>query len=189
MLVALSPRTCWDRFIPEVRRSAALLAVTAAAGAVLPAASLAIERWSGVRPRPSYLVVFFVTSWLLMVSMSLVEYVGIRFFGGRRGWRIDERVAACVVSHAAVGWVALGALAAVGWQVANILARDGTIKMRYTVAGTPVHSAGLILAGTLVAGILVYELIVYNGVRRMRFANSSDGDGPTAAPPEAGGDA
>lgn len=171
-LVALSPRACWGGFVPEVRRSVGLLVVTTGTAAALIAASLLIDRITGIRPKPDYVAGFFLTAWLLMIALSVIEYLGIRFFGGRRGWRIDAPVAACVVSHAGVGWLGAAALVAGAWQGGNALRNAHAIPQFVSIAGAAVQSVVLGLALSAVLGIVVYELFVYSGVRAMRFANA-----------------
>ncbi|MFM9958021.1 MAG: hypothetical protein ACKVZJ_08080 [Phycisphaerales bacterium] len=173
--VATSPRVCWAGFAPDVRRSLGFLVVTSGVGAAIPALGLFYSRFSGISPRPGYVGGFFLTGWLLMLSMSLVEFMGIRFFGSRRGWRVDAAVAACVVSHAAVGWLACGVLVALAWQLSNALVWSGRVSIYAVTTPTPVQTNVVALAIALLAGIVSYETLVFFGVRRMKFANAPRG--------------
>lgn len=171
VLVA-SPRACWGGFVPEVRRSLGFLVLTSGVGAAVPALGLFYSELSGVHPRPGYVGGFFLTGWVLMLAMSFVEFMGIRFFGARRGWRVDSAVAACVVSHAAVGWLACGVLVASAWQVSNALVWSGRVSVYALTKPTPVQTNVIALAGALVLGIVAYETLVFFGVRRMKYANA-----------------
>lgn len=169
--IAREPRACWDRFAPEVRRSLGFLVLTAGVGAAVPALGLFYARFSGVHPRPRYVGGFFLTGWLLMLAMSLIEFIGIRFFGARRGWRVDAPVAACVVAHASVGWLACGVLVASAWQISNALVWSGRVGVYAITSPTPVQTNVVALAAALLLGIIAYESLVFFGERRMKFAN------------------
>lgn len=157
-----------------MRRSLGFLVVTSGLGAAIPALGLLYTGFSGVASRGSYIFGFFMTGWIVMLALSMIEFLGIRFFGGRRGWRIDAAVAACVVSHASVGWLGAGLIVAVAWQVFAGLVAVGKLPMFVHIGPEPVHSTLLVLGGAMVVGIVAYESLVFFGVRAMKYANARD---------------
>lgn len=169
--IFVSPRVSWDACIPEVPRSVALLLVNAAIGASVPALSLYIDHFTRVSANWRYVVSFFGVSWLVLLAMSAVEYVGIRYFGARRGWRVDAHVASCVVCHASFGWIVLGTLVGSAWHAQGAAVAAGVLPNRFNIAGTIVHSVVPLMIGAVVIGVVIYETLVYVGVRRMKFAN------------------
>jgi hypothetical protein len=173
----------------ESRRSRRLLVVTTGIAGVLAAspwlalAALQIVTsiaWRAVWQTLGWWVVGGVGMWILMLVGSWIEGLGIRFFGGRRGWRISREVSAAVRGHAAVGWVGGGVVAA-GFSVLGLLLAlsdgDGMV-----VAITGVIGVGL---GALL-GLLWFEILVYTGVRVCRFANPPGATLAASQPADAG---
>lgn len=107
----------------------------------------------------------------VLLALTAIESLGVRFFGKRRGWRITPDVAWQVCAHASVGWVVaavLTILALVVWLNLSYFGLGGWMTRRggwgdLGLAAVPV-------AGFL-AGMLVFEILVYRGVRRCRYAN------------------
>ncbi len=173
-LVLSRPRVCWASFQAEVRKSIGFLVVTSAVGAAIPALGLLYTGFSGMTARPSYVGGFFLTGWLLMLALSMIEFMGIRFIAGRRGWRVDAPVAACVVSHASVGWIVAGALVAAAWQAHSGLTARGVYRLVIPVGPSLLYTSVLAIGGAMVLGIVAYESLVYCGVRGMKFANTRE---------------
>lgn len=156
-----------------MRRSLGFLVVTSGLGAAIPALGLLYTGFSGVASKGSYVIGFFMTGWVAMLALSMIEFLGVRFFGGRRGWRVDAPVAACVVSHASVGWIGAGVIVAFAWQVFAGLVAAGKMPMFVYLGPEPVHTTLLVLGGSMVLGIVVYESLVFFGVRAMKYANAA----------------
>ncbi len=116
---------------------------------------------------PSLSFVLFGVIWLL----TLIESVGIRFFGRQRGWRITREVSKTVCSLASVGWLVGACVCAVGciflhlgfMQELNLI--DSRHTPKFGIIG-----ALIVITGAII-GLLYFELLVYLGVRQCRFAN------------------
>ncbi len=188
------PGVLMEKIRIDPRRGRGLLLLNlAVAGALL------VDPWVGVlvgdplrraggRPLVEWLAVYGAT-WamevacgiVVLLALTYVEALGVRFFAARRGWRVTRDAAWQVCSHASVGWIVagflpFGALAALAaaerwlhWaphgelNLAPVLARP--------IAWQEIAYVGLLLGG-FVLGLLVFEGLVYVGVRRCRFANA-----------------
>lgn len=157
-----------------MRRSVGFLVVTSGVGAAIPALGLLITGFSGITAKGSYIGGFFLTGWVVMLALSMIEFMGVRFIAGRRGWRVDAPVAACVVSHAAVGWIAAGLLVALAWQLHSGLTARGVMRLVIPIGPSVIYSVVLVIGGAILLGIIAYESLVYCGVRGMKFANTRD---------------
>ncbi len=141
-----------------------------AKGVLLLAASFGLE---------TLLVAF----WL--VALTMVEYLGVRFFAARRGWRLTRAGALQVCCHASYAWI-LGGLAAMmtlallygvqrlsGWVPRGTLDLGPGLPIRvswYQLTG----GAGLVLG--YFAGLLMFECLTYVGVRACRYAAAAESD-------------
>lgn len=108
---------------------------------------------------------------VLLFLLTLIEALGIMFFGRRRGWRITGRVACQICAHASVGWIlaaAFSLLSLVVWLNLSSVGL-GALVERASVAGYLLASIPLL---GFFAGMFIFELLVYTGVRRCRFANA-----------------
>lgn len=108
----------------------------------------------------------------VLAGLTRIEYWGVRFFGGRRGWRITPTVADCVCGHATVGWL----VAAVLWAAVALAIDSGGARRLSLALGVPVPGPSAWLRATaplagFFAGLLVFEVLVYFGIRQNRFAN------------------
>lgn len=109
---------------------------------------------------------------IVLFLLTAVEAMGIRFFGGRKGWRITRNIAWQICAHASIGWVLAAAftlLSLVIWLNVSYFGLSGWFERagrtgNYLMASVP-------LVG-FVAGMLVFEALVYLGMRRCRFANT-----------------
>lgn len=111
--------------------------------------------------------------------LTYVEYLGIRFFGKQREWRITEAVALTVCAHASMGWIVMALLPMLvlaGFYSAQRFAGlvpNGTINLGTRFGqvswNTVAQGSGLVVA--MFVGLLVFEMLVYIGVRQCRFAN------------------
>lgn len=175
------PRAMWAQVRVEAPASGDLLTLNcglAATGLALysaPFLMLGTSRLGILDPRivvgllGTFCLVAFFGAMALM-ALSFVECGGIRFFGGRRRWRITHEVGMAVIGHASFGWLLAPITLPVCWSIAsagllgalNGAQGPGPIASAVTVAA--------MLAGPLIP-LLAFEGLVYLGVRRMRFAN------------------
>ncbi|MFG0276260.1 MAG: hypothetical protein ACF8QF_14515 [Phycisphaerales bacterium] len=109
-----------------------------------------------------------------VLFLTWIETIGIRFFGGRRGWRITKDVAWAVCAHAAVGWVVGGVIALLLFFV------GATVWPHFATGAWPGPAVflsrlptppSLLMVGAALAGMLLFETLVYVGMRECRFGN------------------
>ena len=113
--------------------------------------------------------------------LTLVEWLGIQFFAGRRGWRLTPLAAWQVVAHASIGWVATAATSLIGliaWLNLSFFGLSGNISRLpgvsdWLILGVPATGALL--------GLLIFDLLVFSGVRQCRYANRPANGLDTAA--------
>lgn len=123
-------------------------------------------------------------------ALTLVEFVGIRFFARRRRFRLSRDAAAQVCAHASVGWLASGTLPYLLAPAAIMLVQALGIAQKpidfspYLLFNMPVSAAASILgyAAGLIGGMIAFEWLVYFGVRRNRFANHATSSSVAGAP-------
>ncbi len=124
---------------------------------------------SGVLLQLASLIAITLIAGLVLLFLTWIECLGIRFFAARRSWRLTRAMAWQVCAHASVGWLAAGPCV---W--AALLLTSTLAGSRQTVAGIvsvrDLIGGGLIFTAILV-GMLAFELLVYFGVRRCRCAN------------------
>jgi hypothetical protein len=107
----------------------------------------------------------------LLAALTWIEFLGIRFFHGRRGWRITRGVAWNICAHAAAGWFLGCVLAALAWALIDLdflligAGRPSSLRSRIGDWAALPPVAGFFL------GMLLFEVRVYQGVRACRFAN------------------
>lgn len=107
----------------------------------------------------------------LLLSLTKIEALGVRFFGRQRGWRVTKSIAWNVCCHASIGWTIgclLHALTPLGliWggRLLDLLPAQTAIDIAVQYARwSPVVA--------LFVGMLIFETLVYVGVRECRFAN------------------
>ena len=139
---------------------------------------------SGVLLQFASLAAITLVAGLVLLFLTWVECLGIRFFAARRSWRLTCAMAWQVCAHASVGWLAAGPCVWAALLLTSTLAGStqmiaGIVSVRDLIGG------GLIFTAILV-GMLAFEVLVYLGVRQCRFANPprlTDGPGgDTIAP-------
>jgi hypothetical protein len=117
----------------------------------------------------------------LLVLLCEVEAAGLRFLGGRRGWRITKEVSRTICSHGSVGWVVAGA----GFALAVLSFATGVLidESGLGASGVPQDLSRAIGMGGLwvglavtLSGFLVFETFAWLGLRRCRFANRARTD-------------
>lgn len=135
---------------------------------------------SGVLLQLASLIAITLIAGLVLLSLTWIECLGIRFFAARRSWRLTRAMAWQVCAHASVGWLAAGPCVWAALLLTSTLAGStqliaGIVSVRDLIGG------GLIFTAILV-GMLAFEVLVYLGVRRCRFANGPRGiAGPRSA--------
>jgi hypothetical protein len=172
----LRPVSIWERVRIERRRSFDLALASAVVTGVLFVGGPAAVAWRSGAGRDALLILLAGAPFAATVVLLLtwVETLGIRFFGARRGWRITKPVAWAVCGHAAVGWVVGGLLALVTFFVgATIWPQYASVSARGpAVFLSQIPSPPTLLMNTAaLIGMLVFETLVWVGMRRCRFAN------------------
>ncbi|MCC6230725.1 MAG: hypothetical protein IT432_16055 [Phycisphaerales bacterium] len=124
---------------------------------------------SGVLLQLASLVAITIVAALILLFLTWVECLGIRFFAARRSWRLTRAMAWQVCAHASVGWLAAGPCVWGALLLTSTLAGStqmiaGIVSVRDLIGG------GLIFTAVLI-GMLTFEMLVYLGVRQCRFAN------------------
>lgn len=157
----------------------ASLALVAPWAGVLAGDPMRTARNSGIS---EYLVAAFaIPIEVLLVALFLylltwIEARGIRFFGGRRGWRITAPLSWQICAHASIGWTLAAVLMFAGLAASvpafALLERLGALGRPGFMYFSLRDALGVILgAGGFFIGLLVFETLVYIGVRRCRYAN------------------
>lgn len=163
-LAIASPVRGWDRVgIGNFARSWRTLMLTLVVVSLVPGLTLwvvSIGRSSLV----SDLLIFFA-SFPVFFVLTMVEELGIRFFGRRRGWRISKYVSTSVVAHASIAW----SLSGVGVGVVWGLYAFGHLRV-WNVYG-PISSYVLFIFLAFLPGLLWFETLVWIGMRKLRYAN------------------
>jgi predicted RNA-binding Zn-ribbon protein involved in translation (DUF1610 family) len=128
---------------------------------------------------------------LVLLTLTRLEWLGIRFVANRRGWRLSKDAAWQVCCHASVGWIFVGLAPLLGMAWMYIFSHYFGMAPRgmldfppFTsrpIPWTYVANFGLIALG-LLGGLLVFETLVYVGVRQCRYANRSPHPQPTQGP-------
>lgn len=165
------------RLFRTLRTSGAsmLMAINILVTSLITVAPLSQRQWGTA----NFLVVFTAIA-LGCYTLTFIEYVGILYYGRRRGWRVPKGLAWQICAHASVGWV-LAALFAVfglaftflfGAAVSRGLAAVlEAVGQKWTASELQVWVA---LAAALLgacAGMLWFESLVYVGIHRCKFAN------------------
>ncbi len=172
-LLMLRSRSAWDHVRIEPRRRAAhLLRNILLATAIVTAMLLAPGPLAPDGARWTYALAFAGNTFLLLILLTIIEHVGVRFFGRQRQWRISRAVADAVCTHASVGWVIAALLLGIGWHVGQRLPLDPLFVIPAPIGGgIPITWPVLLPIAGFFVGLLVFETLVYIGVRRLRFAN------------------
>jgi hypothetical protein len=112
-----------------------------------------------------------IALFLTIGGLTVIESIGIRFFGRQRGWRITHDVAWTVCSLASIGWFIGACVCALGIALIHLggMQHQRLIDSRHLPDFIDV-GAIVAIAGALI-GLLYFELLVYLGIRQCRFAN------------------
>ncbi len=108
----------------------------------------------------------------ILLGLTAIEAMGVRFFGRRRGWRITPDIAWQVCAHASVGWVVAAILTLLSLVVWLNLSYFGLSGWMTRGGGWSDLSMAAVPAAGFLAGMLVFEILVYRGILRCRYANA-----------------
>lgn len=117
--------------------------------------------------RPAFGAATFAMWLALLLSLTLIERLGVQFFSRRRGWRISSTVTLAITAHASFLWIFAAGFAVLAPTLLALLA-DGLPP------GVAKYLIGLkVIAGPLgfILGMTWFELITFLGVRVSRYAN------------------
>ncbi|MBX9736219.1 MAG: hypothetical protein K2X32_04775 [Phycisphaerales bacterium] len=173
--VIVSPRaamraaTIGDRRIArfgDTARVSAAIVVTIAAFAPLLGYAQSKQVMEGL-----LLVVGGLLLFGIIYVLTLIESIGIRFFGRQRDWRITREVSWTVCNLASIGWLVGACVSAIGCVFLHL----GLMQQMQIIDSRHLPEFGLIGALVVIAGAIIgllsFELLVYLGVRQCRFAN------------------
>ncbi len=185
-------RTAWSmlrrprRTFDDIRIEPASAVVLALINHTL-AAALIVAPWVGVlkwdpsrgsNNAAAYGVAFVI--WAVGVVgvlglLTVVEFLGVRFFAARRAWRVTRTTAMQICAHASVGWIVAGLGGLLAMAASARWGPDvGRLLARWIRAGTgplTLYVSWASAAAGFLSGLLVFELLVYTGVRRRKYAN------------------
>ncbi len=171
--MARKPRATWNTIRIDMASASNLTwlnCVASSAGLAILLFSIAAARGFEVSTALFNAVLLILVGTISLVVLSGIEYIGIRLFGRRKGWRVTRDVAATVVAHASYGWLLLPITIPFFW----FLAATGFDRALGGSSGLGVVGAALTTIA-LIAGpgvpLLAFEILVYIGFRRMRYAN------------------
>lgn len=114
----------------------------------------------------------------ILLFLTWVETVGVKFFHTRRGWRATKAVVWSVCAHATYGWIIGALLVVVGWGLIDIdiavsrLARTTRVGSRFGDWQAVPPAIGFFI------GMMIFEFRVYQGMRACRFANTQRPQSP-----------
>ncbi len=129
----------------------------------------------------------------VLMLLTALEYLGIRFIAERRNWRLTKEAAWQVCCHASVGWIVLSLMPLLALAVMYILniAAGGVFSrvMDLSRVGLGRVSLGTLIGGTLpvvglILGLVAFEYLVHLGVRTCKYAATLRGESPGKAPEE-----
>jgi predicted RNA-binding Zn-ribbon protein involved in translation (DUF1610 family) len=115
----------------------------------------------------------------VLLALTLIEFMGVRFIAERRGWRLTRRAAWRVCCHASVGWIVLALMPIMSLVVQYVVVVRPIARVPPEVSAWLGRTWGVTLndvvmvvtpAIAIIAGIFVFELLVYRGVRACRYA-------------------
>jgi hypothetical protein len=152
----LHPRAAWSTIRPVAHRALSLFGANLAIAVIL--GTLALIPAGAAKPR--YIFIYAVGFFLLLLSLTAVEYSGIRILGKRHGFRTTPGVALAVCAHASVGWIISGAAIALGAIAARCLTPSRLV------------GGGVILIGGFLCGMIIFSVLCGIGYRALRYANA-----------------
>mgnify|MGYP003630078096 CR=1 FL=1 len=116
-----------------------------------------------------------IAIWTSFFLLSLIEALGLQFFGARRGGRVDPSIAWVIVGHGAVGWTLTGLIWVIGLKISQLISYLNPTTSDYELRQQLGWHINLIIEPALysgiVIGLLVFETFAYLGLRRCKYAN------------------
>lgn len=178
-VVLRHPRSCWDEVRIEPGGSDGLLTANLLVAAALPAIPPVVDSLRSPAGRgevAAFIIVMFLVPLGVLITLTLVEGSGLRFFGALRRWRVTRRVAVTVCAHASFGWVVGGTLEAVLITLMLLLGGvEDAIKAHYRFLplGALMDERYWALLGAFcfLLGMVWFSLLAGAGFHRLRFAN------------------
>ncbi len=141
----------------------------------------------------------------VLLLLTWIECLGVRFIAARRGWRVTRAAAWQICAHASVGWILCGLIPVLSLAGVFIAARffgaspGGVIDLTGWLTNPPtggpnpgprgltVNLYQLVVGGGVLVGyaggLLVFETLVYLGIRACRYANPPEALAAQAAAP------
>ena len=125
--------------------------------------------------------VLWAAALVLFSALTMIEYLGIRFFAARRQWRLLPNAAMQICAHASCAWIVAALLTIVGLSLSSMLPQLGTTRAPATFWEEVVRAARFLLPGVppligFAIGLIWFEWLVYKGVSSCKFANAFEGD-------------
>lgn len=103
--------------------------------------------------------------WLLLVALTEIEAIGLRFIGRRRGWRVSWALSREICAHASFAWLLLMPTACVAVAVTHWF-KHNDLGVPRTIANAVGWSMWFLPT------MLCFETLAYLGVRACKFANA-----------------
>jgi predicted RNA-binding Zn-ribbon protein involved in translation (DUF1610 family) len=112
--------------------------------------------------------------WLALFTLTAIEAMGLRVFGKKSGYRIDQSLSWAIVGHGCVGWVIMLFWFTIGmwsgiWYIAlselNSYRGPELLVLTLKIVALVSFLIGVPL------GFIVFESFAYLGIRRCKYAN------------------
>lgn len=129
--------------------------------------------------------VLWLAAMVFLSTLTVIEYLGIRFFAARRQWRLLPAAALQICAHASFIWIAASLLTIVGLSLSWMLPQFGNTRGTVTFWDEVVRAVRFLLpvAPPMIGfglGLLWFEWLVFLGVKSCKFSNAMP-DAPTLA--------
>ena len=188
-LVVTSPRQYFDSLQIHQRGGRALLMTNLSIAAAFLAhpmvgtlwfdASRGQDIWTprGFLSMVASATILWVAALVLLSTLTIIEYLGIRFFAARRQWRLLPVAALQICAHSSYIWIVASLLTIIGLSLSWMLPQFGGNTSLITFWDEIVRAARFLLPvmPPLIGfglGLLWFEWLVYLGVRSCKFSNA-----------------
>ena len=126
------------------------------------------DRTDGIMLSALSIVVFALPATLVMISLTLIEALGVVWVSKRRGWRVPLRYAFPVGCYAAIAWIP--SIIVCGLAFTVVLRALESSSIHPWITG---RFSYLYMLVVFMLSILWFETLVWLGVRQVKFANSN----------------
>lgn len=188
---AVSPKKYFDTLQINQRGGRALLAINLSIAAAFLAHPLVgtlwfdpsrgLEVWTakGFLATAVSAAVLWAAAMVFLSVLTIIEYLGIRFFAARRQWRLLPAAALQICAHASFIWIAAALLTLIGLSLSWMLPQFGSTRNLVTFWDEIVRAFRFLLPvmPPLIGfglGMLWFEWLVFLGVKSCKFANAMD---------------